>query len=54
MKHKAMKSRKTEQPAVQAASPKAYAFSRIEILDKRLGAGVGATRERKRLAKLLA
>ena len=37
------------------ANPKhAYARNRISILNARLGEGVGAARERKRLAEILA
>ena len=41
--------------ASQVAKPvHAYAHNRLVILDKRLGVGVGAKRERERLAKILA
>ena len=69
MKNTAKKSNKTEQGqrvtkaivasetvkiAKEKANPHAaWATKRVEILDARLGAGVGAKRERERLAKLI-
>lgn len=38
---------------VELNSRKVWAKSRLAILDKRLGAGLGAKRERERLTKLL-
>lgn len=47
-----MKQNNAELP--KSNSRLAYAQGRIAILDKRLGVGVGAKRERSRLAKILA
>jgi hypothetical protein len=58
MTTKATKSTKTElgqKATKQTVNPHVpWALKRIEILDARLGKGVGAKRERERIAKILA
>jgi hypothetical protein len=52
MKHKSVTPANHKQAEIDAANA-AYAKNRVAILDARLGAGIGAKRERSRLTKYL-